>query len=337
MVNKLKIAIAGLDSFFFSRMFAKHLAANPSAELVGCATLGVDDESIMKNCGLTPEQYAEEFRIPVFGDIGSVLEETGAEAVVLTTRPSAMPGVLGMLAERDVHIYVAKPVCVSEEGLAQLESLAAGGRVFSAGPTARFDPVIREAQAKVAGGEIGAVTSIRVMHQHGMLKFWPGECWYYEEKEGGIESFLAWYCLDLLRWFTGLEVDGESLQGVAANLTDRGSPHADVLKAVCSLGGGKSLGSFDVLFNVSWPYPMFELEIIGTKGALRIQQDAYEGKLFTADGGTAAFGRRLYDSLPDELDDWVTACLGRKEAAMPWEDAVAVVRASLALRRRLNR
>lgn len=329
---KIKVAIAGLDSFFFSQMFAKHLQSNPSVELVGCTTLGVSEEDIVKNNGLTPEQFSQQFHIPVYNDIESLLAESGAEAVCLTTRPSVMPQYIKILAERNIHVYAAKPVAVSEEGLAVLECVLPEKAVISAGPTARFDPVFQQARAKVANGDIGTVTSIRVMHQHGMLKFWPNECWYYEQQEGGIEFFLSWYCSDLLRWFTGQEMG--AIHGIAANLTDHGSPHADVLKAVCRLSGG-ALASIDILFNVSWPYPMFEAEVIGTKGALRVQQDAFEGTLFNADGALS-FGKKMYDSLSDELADWIKACRGEKQPALSWHDVLALVRAGIALHRNVK-
>lgn len=330
--RKLKVAMAGLDSFFFSQMFAKHLQANPAAELVGCATLGVGEEEIADNQGVPPEQFAREFGVPVYEDVDTLLGDTGAEAVCVTTRPSAIPHLVKRLAERGIHVYAAKPVAGSEEGLAVLESVTPGSTVLCAGPTARFDPALRQAQERVSRGDIGDVTSIRVMHQHGMLKFWPNRSWYYDPKEGGIEYFLAWYCFDLIRWFTGGEI--ESLQGFAANRTDRGSPHADMLKAIGRMSDG-TLASLDVLFNVSWNYPMFEVEVIGTKGAIRVQQDVHEGKLFSA-SGVSSFGNRMYDSLPDELDDWVKACLGERKAAVAWMDAVAAVRAAAGLHRRLS-
>lgn len=328
----MKVGLIGIDSFFFSQMFVKSLRSIPGVEVVGCTTIGVDEAEIKRNNGLSSQEFSEQFAMPVYGTINELLNREQLDAVCITTRPSAMPPLLKEAVERGLHVFVAKPVAVRDEHIDILESIQQGNQIVSAGPTARFDPVIRQAFDRIKRDEIGSITGIRVMHQHGMLKFWPKESWYYEQQEGGIEHFLAWYCIDLLHWLTGQKI--EAVQGFAANTVDSGSPHADLLKASCRLSGG-ALGSLDVLFNVSWPYPSYEVEAIGTNGAIRVQQDQFDGSLFTSQG-RQSFGRVGSDSLTEELRDWVMACRGEAQTSMNLQDIVQVAKAAMTLARSLE-
>jgi predicted dehydrogenase len=328
----MKIGLIGLDSFFFSQMFVQSLRSIPGAVLVGCTTNGIDEEEIRKNNGLTSQEFSAKFQLPVYGSMEELAEREQPDAVVITTRPSAMPPLLKQAVDRGLHAYVAKPVAVLEEHIPLLKGLQQGDSIISAGPTARFDPAIRQARDRVVRNEIGNITAIRVMHQHGMLKFWPKESWYYDVREGGIEYFLAWYCIDLIHWFTGQQI--VAAEGFAANTVDKDSPHADVLKAACRLSAG-AVASLDVLFNVSWPYPSYEIEAIGTNGAIRIQQDQFDGALFTQQGKTS-FGRAGVDTLTEELRDWVMACRGEAQTSMRLEDIVRVAEASALLARNLK-
>jgi myo-inositol 2-dehydrogenase/D-chiro-inositol 1-dehydrogenase len=325
----MKIGIAGLNSFYFSQMFTAGLQSISGVEVAGCTTLGVSEKEIQNNGGLSSRQFSEKFRLPVYGTLEELLDKERVEAVCLAARPTIMPGIIKRLAERGIHVFAAKPVAVNEAGLRELESIDAKSAVISAGPTARFDPVIRQAHARVSGQEVGTPTAIRVLHQHGMLKFWPRQSWYYEPEEGGIEHFLAWYCLDLIRWFSGQEI--VSIQGAATNTVDSESPHADVLKSICTLSDG-AIGSFDVLFNISWPYPSHELEFIGSEGAVRVLQDNYDGHVYSEEG-KRSFGRQQQDGLTLELQDWVEACRGERSMGLQLQDLVQLVKASLQLSR----
>lgn len=328
----MRVGIAGLDSFFFSQMYTGALQTIPGVEVVGCTTLGVSDDEIVNNSGLSASEFSAKFNIPVYAQLEELLEKEQVEAVCITTRPSTIPGIVKRLAEAGIHVFASKPAAVNPEGLQVLESISKpSATIVSAGLTARFEPAFVQARQRIGNGDIGAPTAIRMLHQHGMLKFWPAKSWYYEEAEGGIEHFLAWYCLDLLRWFSNQEID--HIHGVAANSVDHESPHADVLKAVCKLSGG-TLGSFDVLFNVSYPYPANEIEVIGTHGAIRVQQDHADGQVFTKDG-RQPFGRINSDSLTSELAAWAAACRGQSGACLLLPDIIQLVKASLALRSHL--
>ncbi|UVI32149.1 Gfo/Idh/MocA family protein [Paenibacillus spongiae] len=329
----MRVGIAGLDSFFFSQMYTGALQSIPGIEVAGCTTLGVSEDEIVNNAGLTSAEFGAKFNIPVYSQLEELLEKEKIDAVCITTRPTAIPGIMKKLAESGIHVFASKPVAVHAEGLQVLESIAkSSSTVVSAGLTARFEPAFIQARERVRNGDIGAPTAIRVLHQHGMLKFWPAKSWYYEEAEGGIEHFLAWYCLDLLRWFSDQEI--VQIYGFAGKTVDHESPHADVLKAVCRMSSG-TLGSFDVLFNVSYPYPSNEIEIIGTHGAIRVQQDQADGQVFTKDG-RQSFGRTNPDTLTGELAAWAAACRGESQRCIDLPAIVQLVKSSLSLREHLS-
>ena len=127
----------------------------------------------------------------------------------------------------------------------------------------------------------------------------------FDEGQGGPELSLGFYVADLLRWFVG----EEALRVYAeyANLNTPWSPYMDSGKATICFAHDK-LGSMDVYFSTSHPGPLWEIEVMGTKGLLRTSQGAYEGIVWITGGRMTPFYRNQNAILKDELQAFVHAC-----------------------------
>ena len=178
---------------------------------------------------------------------------------------------------------------------------------MSACSPARFDGAIRAAHEKVQSGVIGEVLSARAMVAHGpfgkdtLFKDSPE----FDEGQGGPELSLGFYVADLLRWF--IAEDAVRVYAEYANLNTPWSPYMDSGKATVSFAHNK-LGSMDVYFSTSHPGPLWEIEVMGTKGRLRTAQNGYEGIVWIP-GETQAFYRSQNAILRDELEAFVRACI----------------------------
>ena len=324
----MKVALVGMDSFFFATALIDALKITPGVELTACCDLGVSPEAIKANAGAYPTEIAERAGVPLFHSLEEMCREQGVEGACVATRPSRVVGILSALAEQKLHCYLVKPAVTHEEDLASFsKALDRYPGVVVSGLTGRLDPVLQEAKRRIADGDIGQPATIRVMHQHGKLSDWPKSSWYFEEHESPPTFTLGWYCVDLLSWLAGSSVS--EMIGVADRLIDRESPHPDFIKSLCRTESGV-LASIDIVFGVSWPYPSFEVEVIGERAAMRVSRPGYDGWMFTAQG-PALFGSSAIDLLQLEIGQWARACQGPEAPFITKGEIAANLKACFAL------
>ena len=194
------------------------------------------------------------------------------------------------------------------------------GVVAVSGMTERFDPGIREAKRRIDAGEIGEVIAIRALHQHGRLSFHPRD-WWNDPEQGGPELSLMWYAADVCRWLAGSEV--ARVYAEYDTFNSPGSPFMDNGKATFRFANG-TLGSADIYFSCDFEFPHWEVEVMGTTGAIRTQQSAYSVTTFRPDGPRVSVAPS-HDMLRDEVANWIAACRGEGEAFMSIQDARAVM------------
>ena len=107
---------------------------------------------------------------------------------------------------------------------------------------------------------------MRISHSHGTLDAFPEGDWYRLAEEGGPELSLGWYVLDVLRSVVPKPV--RRVHAEYHNFATPGSPFMDQGKAVLQFEDD-TLASCDMYFSNRFPFPTWDLEVIGTKGALR--------------------------------------------------------------------
>lgn len=319
-----RVALVGLDSFYFAQTLAARLRGMPEVVPAGCCTVGVPEPEIAANCGEPPEAFASRHRLTLHRDLDALVAAERPDAAVVTTRPSRAGSIAATLAARGVHVYLVKPGVLNVADAEALRDAARrGGVCVAAGLTARLHPSVAAAAHQVLGGEIGRPVALRVAHQHGHLSAWAPGCWYREPREGGPAMFLGWYVVDLAQWLTGSPL--QEVRGVAARLVDLDSPFPDFYKAVGRLASG-ALVALEVHFGVRYPWSSFEVEVVGETGAVTASDHAWTGRV-----SVAGSMRPLTSPGPDletaELRDWLAACA--QPGRQPFfgaDDLVATVR-----------
>ena len=92
------------------------------------------------------------------------------------------------------------------------------------------------------------------------------------------------------------------------------------------------MGSIDIYFSVEgFRFPTYEVELVGTAGAIRTQQSVYEGTLFTKNG-INNFYRIQNNNLLGEMTHWVQCCQNKIDPDLTIEDARRVIELYLACR-----
>ena len=326
----VRSVIVGLQSVYWPNAFASCLSAIPDADLVACADLGYDPALISISLGKAPAEYAAEYDLQLYHDPVEMIQAEGLDAVCICTKNTEAVRLVEQVAPLGVAIYIAKPMATTLEAAERIvNAVREHGVIATSGTTERFDGGIREAYQRFKNGAIGELISIRALHQHGNINSFPYYDWYWEEAQGGPELSLIWYAADVVRWFAGSEVTRVYAE-YDNYLSDR-SPFMDNGKIILRFEN-RVMGSIDIYFSVDgFPMPAYEVELIGTEGAIRTQQSVYEGTLFTK-GGISNFYRLQNNNLLDEMTHWVECCQNKIDPDLTIEDAQRVIALCLACR-----
>lgn len=325
-----RIGIVGLQSVYWPNAFANCLGAISGANLVACADLGYDPALIAISLGKTSAEYAAAYDLELYHDPVEMIQEEELDAVCICTKNTEAVRLVEQVAPLGVDIYIAKPMATTLEAAERIvKAVRDHGVIATSGTTERFDGGIREAYQHFKNGAIGELISIRALHQHGNINSFPYYDWYWEEAQGGPELSLIWYAADVVRWFAGSEVTRVYAE-YDNYLSDR-SPFMDNGKIILRFEN-RVMGSIDIYFSVEgFRLPAYEVELVGTTGAIRTQQSVYEGTLFTKDG-VSNFYRIQNNNLLDEMTHWVECCQNKIDPDLTIENAQRVIELCLACR-----
>jgi myo-inositol 2-dehydrogenase / D-chiro-inositol 1-dehydrogenase len=325
----VKIGIAGLRSVYWPRAFADYARQIGGVELVAAATAGRSAEDIEHSLGLSPEEFAERYAVHLYDDPVTMARGEGLDAAFVCAEHSRMVEIVEALAPLGVNLYVAKPMGNTIERARRVAQVCdAAGITATTGNSMRFDAGLRAAKQRITAGEIGDVLCVRVMHQHGDISGFPPRDWYWNPDEGGPELSLGWYVVDALRWLGGSDV--QRVYAEYDNFASKGSPFMDNGKMVMRLCSG-AIASADIYFSTRWSFPRWEIEVVGSKGAIKTMQTGYEGMLFSRDG-IQAFQHNMNDMVLAEIADWVDACRNHRQPEVTMADAVRTLEACFAAR-----
>ena len=320
----------GLIDPYFSCALADAVRAVRGAEYVAVAHLGVDDGYLRSIAGFTKTEYAERYGVRLYAGPDEMIRAEALDAVLIATEHRRSVEAVEAAAARGLHAYVAKPMATDLAAADRIvEAVRRSGVIATTGPTGRLNPLIRAAVGRVRSGQIGRVLSAHVMHQHGSISaFRPGH-WYYDPANGGPELSLGWYVVDLLRWIVGSNV--ARVYAEFDNFNTQGSPFMDNGKLMLRFANGV-MASADIYFSVRWPYPNWELEVMGTDGAVHVRPSLDEAMLFRAGEATSIY-RQNHNPLFEEVARWIEACEACQKGTDPWvtvEDARETLRVCLA-------
>lgn len=327
----MRAGMIGITSKFWPIAIARGLKAVQDVELIAAATLGSGRGNVREHLGMTPEEYAAEFDVKLYVDAREMIAEEKLDTVVLNVRHSEHAGWAERLAKLKLDIYIPKPFATT---LSDARRIVEAGEKYdvniACGPSDRYQPAILAAKTALDGGRIGEPFAMRMAHHHGTIEGFHNNDWYREAKEGGPEFSLGWYVIDL-----AIHLMGAGVARVFAdyqNYTSPESPFMDCGKMLLRMDTG-AMVSCDMYFCNRVPYPVWELEILGPSGVLKVH----------AEGGTQKLLTTLYTAqgiqnlpLPQEAPNrevaWVEGFRGKAPAVVPAETALEITRVSLAAR-----
>ncbi len=209
----------------------------------GCALVGIGDFDSNR------KPVAEEFNVPFYEDVESLLDREVPEGVIVATPNGTHAVIAELCSRRSMHVLIEKPIAATLEDAQHIVKLAADSKIqVLVGHHRRYNPLIQETRSIVQSGVLGRLVAVSMLWT--LLK--PPD--YYEvgwrcrRPDGGPALINLIHELDSLRF-----ICGEIRQVYAqASCATRKLDVEDSLSITLSFANG-SLGS--VLASDATPSP----------------------------------------------------------------------------------
>jgi predicted dehydrogenase len=150
---------------------------------------------------------AEKYKVPLF-DRGEDLFKLKPDVIGTSAVNNRKIDIVELCNQQGIHVMADKPIVTSREGYARLEKVIKQGRIqVGMMLTERFNPPIYALWKMIREGRLGQVVSFTIMKPHKLLEKKRAPWHFSKEENGGIAIDLLIHDIDLLRWFTGSELD----------------------------------------------------------------------------------------------------------------------------------
>jgi predicted dehydrogenase len=330
----LRIGLIDDAGWFYPMVYAEALTQVPEAEIVAGTFLATDARMKLVNAaaGAADRQaFIDRFGLTPYCDIETMIRTESLDAVILFGEYSRKADHIDVAASCGVDIFTTKPPAVTME---QMQRIITAGETHNVSITVpehtRFNTAIHEVHQRVTNGELGALVSARVLHQHGHLTpdIVPDGHWYGQSRNGGPEVSLGWYTAGLLRWF--LTADPVRAFAEYDNYDTPTMPFMDNGKGLVRFADG-TIGSMDIMFSADCPYPSTELELIGMDGNILLRIDA-DGTRYTVhrSDGIEEVHHAPQEPIFEEMRQWVAALLHNTPPHMSAREAAGILELCLA-------
>ena len=199
----IKIGFIGLGAM--ARNHLERLGEIPNATVVA----GADPDAQRR------EERAAKFGFRGYADYQEMLEQTDLDAVYVCLPPYAHTGQEQAVIERNLAIFVEKPVCLDLTYARQTaEAISASGIINSVGYMCRYLDVVAEAKQIIGSSPIVAMRG---------FYFSPiprSPWWTRKALSGGQIVEQATHVVDLMRYFAGeaVKVSAEGYRGVITDV-----------------------------------------------------------------------------------------------------------------------
>lgn len=185
-------------------------------------TFGAEFQSIATASGVTARAVGEQygFRFCVSG-ADEVISDAEANLIVIATRPASHGDLARRALAAGKHVFVEKPLAVTEDELDSVLGAAASGGQLMVGFNRRFSPLAREARDFFKGRQ----TPLSINYRVNAGRFSPNH-WVQDPAEGGRIIGEVCHFVDFVHFLTGsltTRVFAESIASRNAEATDEDS------------------------------------------------------------------------------------------------------------------
>ncbi len=324
-MNRLRVGVIGAG--LMGERHARIYASLPDVELV--AVCDTREEVARRVAAATGAAACTDGRALVARD--------DLEAVSVCTSDEAHRAPCEAAARAGKHVLVEKPIAMTVgDAEAIIEAAARAGVVLLVGHCLRFDPRYHAARAAIAAGELGAIQTIYTRRSNTVAA---------QDRLGGrcsLPRFLGVHDYDVMRWFTGSEVERVGAESKWGLLRGRGFDVEDANCALLRFASG-ALGIAELNWILPRGFPAsgdHRADVVGDRGALAIAtletglRRADEQRAVVVDTMTAP----VVEGYPGgmfsfELRHFVDCVRGRATPAITPHDALMALRVALAVER----
>ncbi|AIE86263.1 Gfo/Idh/MocA family protein [Fimbriimonas ginsengisoli] len=292
------------------------LRGHPDAQIVG-----IWDDEVERG-----ETFAQQAGITYTGYFDDLLAACDAVCITTENKRHAELGILAAKAGK--HILCEKPLVTSEEeGARLLAAVKEAGVVLMTAFPCRFVPAYMELREKVRAGEIGKIRAICATNR--------GQCpggWFIEREKSGGGAMIdhVVHVADLLRDLLQEEPVRVQAQ-TGSNVYHQDWEDTAMLTIEFPSGIFATLDS-------SWSRPKtyrtwgdVTMNVVGDEGTIEVDLFGSDAQLYTL-SSSPAHQSQGWGSDADRamVEEFVQACLARREAAVTGFDGFQAARVALA-------
>ena len=243
-------------------------------------------------------------------DYRELLSRSDIDAVDICTPTSTHEEIAVAALQAGKHVSCQKPFALDEASCDRIIAVAKqSGRILIVPYMSRHAPLPVKAKELIESGAIGEPINA---HYHMLCP--PGVAltrWFHEEdKSGGVLVDTLTHGVDLFNWYFG------DVARVGAFIASSGGPDADVMTRddnVAMIAHYKrgTVASLRVSWTAAQTFPMVLMDVLGTKGAIRLDTPSY-----------AVSYQRLTLFGQDGTQEWESSGRGHHEKQQYFVDVV---------------
>lgn len=271
---------------------------------------------------------AERYKVPIF-DKGEELFRLKPDVIGTSAVNNRKIDIIEMCNHHGIHVMADKPIVTNREGYARLEKVVKQGRIqVGMMLTERFNPPIYALWKMIREGKLGRLVSFTIIKPHKLLEKKRAAWHFSKEENGGIAIDLLIHDIDLLRWFTGSEL--ESCSGyIKKTAYPQYESFYDSVNAVVKMKNGvvATLEADWWMPDSYFTYGDGRILCVGTQGRVEVhttgdcQAKGSPFALLIKD--TEAYVRCEEAAVPATLaQDFINRIDGRKDAIISGEDVL---------------
>lgn len=196
-MKPVRLGLIGLGGM--GRSHLRRLADIAEIELVGVADV---NEAAVK-------EVSAEREVPGYTDHRQLMEESGAEAVLIATPHPFHAPIAIDAAERGLHVLSEKPIGVTvSEADAMIEACRKAGVLLGVMFQRRLDSAVRKAKEIIDSGTLGEIYEVEMISTawYRLQSYYDGGAWRgtWKGEGGGILANQTPHNLDLWAWLAGM-------------------------------------------------------------------------------------------------------------------------------------